>query len=109
MRRVILRLFIALGVLSGPPLPLEAEEAAKVIGVLFASTSRHVPWMQSFLDGLQDQGYVEGQNLRIEFRSAEAYFERLPSLAAELVALKPDVILAGSTTTTRPLKDLTRT
>src|SRR5713101_4626416 len=109
MRRAILGLFIALGVLSGLPLPLEAAEATKVIGVLFGGTSRHVPWFQGFLDGMRDQGYVEGQNMRIEFRSAEGYFERLPSLAAELVALKPDVILSSSTVTTRALKDLTKT
>src|SRR5713101_2513768 len=107
MRRAILGLLIALGVLSGAPLPLEAAEATKVVGVLFGGTSRNVPWFQSFLDGLQDQGYVEGQNMRIEFRSAEGHFERLPSLAAELVALKPDVILSGFNATTRALKDLT--
>ena len=100
MRRVIVGLFIALGVLSGAPLPLEAEEATKIIGVFFGGVSRDVPWMQSFLDGLRDQGYVEGQNMRIEFRSAEGYFERLPSLAAELVALKPDVILSSTAQTT---------
>src|SRR5712692_4816372 len=95
MRRAILGLFIALGVLSGAPVQLEAEEATKVIGVLFVSTSRNVPHMQSFLDGMRDQGYVEGQNMRIEFRSAERNVERLPSLAAELVALKPDVIMSS--------------
>ena len=109
MRRAIVGLFIALGVLSGAPLLLEAAEATKVVGLFFGGVSRDVPWMQSFLDGLRDQGYVEGQNMRIEFRSAEGSIERLPSLAAELVALKPDVILSAVTTTTRPLKDLTRT
>src|SRR6266849_2133169 len=98
MRRVILGLCIALGVLSGAPLPLGAAEATKIIGVLFGGTSRNVPWFQSFLDGMQDQGYVEGQNMRIEFRSAEGNLERLPTLAAELIALKPDVILSPSTT-----------
>jgi len=109
MRQAILGLFIALGVLSGPSLPLEAEEATKVIGVLFGASPRNVPWMQGFLDGMRDQGYVEGQNMRIEFRSAEGNYERLPSLAAELVALKPDVILSGTNTTTRALKDVTQT
>src|SRR5712692_9035893 len=109
MRRAILGLFIALGVVSGAPLPLEAAEATKIVGVLFGGTSRNVPWFQGFLDGLRDQGYVEGQNMRIEFRSAEGNVERLPSLAAELVALKPDVILSSGTGTTFPLKGLTRT
>jgi len=109
MRRAILGLFIALGVLSGAPVQLEAEEATKVIGVLFVLTSRNVPWMQSFIDRMRDQGYVEGQNMRIEFRSAEGNYERLPSLAAELVALKPDVILSATLPGHRALKDLTQT
>ncbi len=50
MRRAILGLFIALGALSEPPVPLEAAEATKVIGVLFGATSRNVPSMQSFLE-----------------------------------------------------------
>src|SRR5713226_7036316 len=109
MRRTILGLFIALGTLSGVPVPVGAAEATKVVGVLFGATSRNVPWFQGFLDRLQDQGYVEGENMRIEFRSAEGYYERLPSLAAELVTLKPDVILSGTTATTRALKDRTQT
>jgi putative ABC transport system substrate-binding protein len=46
--------------------------------------------------GLRDLGYVEGRNLVIEYRSAEGKSERLPALAAELVALKVDVILAAT-------------
>jgi len=55
----------------------------------------HLP--EAFRQGLRDLGYVEGRNLVIEIRSAEGKLERLPALAAELVALKVDVIVAGGT------------
>ncbi len=52
---------------------------------------------EAFLQGLRDLGYLEGRNVVIEIRDAEGKLERLPALAAELVALKVDVILAGGT------------
>src|SRR5262245_42690540 len=48
---------------------------------------------QSTRDGLRDLGYVEGQNLTIEFRSANGQFERVPELLAELIRLRVDVIV----------------
>ena len=51
--------------------------------------------MEAFRQGLRDLGYVEGQNLVIEYRYAEGSAERLPDLAAELVRLQVDVIVAG--------------
>jgi len=48
----------------------------------------------AFRQGLRDLGYVEGRNVVIEYRDAEGKLERLPALAAELVALKVDVIVA---------------
>jgi putative ABC transport system substrate-binding protein len=52
---------------------------------------------EAFLEGLRNLGYVEGQNIMIEYRYAESRSERLPDLAAELVGLKVDVIVAGGT------------
>ena len=52
----------------------------------------------AFLQGLHDLGYVEGHNVQIEYRDAEGKLERLPALAAELVALKVDVIVTGGGT-----------
>jgi putative ABC transport system substrate-binding protein len=52
---------------------------------------------EAFLQGLRELGYVEGRNVVIEYRSAEGKSERLAALAAELVALKVDVIVAPST------------
>jgi len=58
-------------------------------------------------DGLRELGYIEGQNVAIEFRSAEGKYERLPALASELVGLKPRLILASTSASTQALKDLT--
>lgn len=46
-----------------------------------------------FVQGLREQGYVPGQNITIEYRWAEGQLERLPALLAELIALKPDVLV----------------
>src|SRR3954471_24887828 len=54
-----------------------------------------VQWTEAFLEGLRDYGYVEGQNLVIEYRDAAGRPEHLPALAAELVALPVDLIYAG--------------
>jgi len=59
-------------------------------------TSRE-PFIGLFREGLRDHGYVEGQNIAIELRSTEGDAARLPVLAAELVGLKPDIIVASET------------
>ena len=59
--------------------------------------------------GLQEFGYVEGKNLAMEFRWANGAYDRLPSLAAELVRLKVDVIVTGGTPGTRAAKQATTT
>ncbi|TAL44365.1 MAG: ABC transporter substrate-binding protein [Salinibacterium sp.] len=95
MRR---REFIVLlgGTAAAWPLAAEAQQAAKVarIGYLSPNLAASPHLRDAFLQGLRDLGYVEGQNLVIEYRDAEGELERLPALAAELIALKVDVILA---------------
>jgi ABC-type uncharacterized transport system substrate-binding protein len=99
------------GGLLAAPLAAEAQPAGKVprIGYLAASLAAtpHLP--EAFRQGLRDLGYVEGRNVMIEYRDAEGKFERLPALAAELVALKVDVILAPSTVAALAAKQATRT
>lgn len=91
-----------------------AQGTAKVhrIGVLL-TTSRTfpatIPLVRAFYDGMRERGYVEGKNLVVEWRGAEGNEERLPALAAELVALKPDVLLAGTGDAARELKRITKT
>jgi putative ABC transport system substrate-binding protein len=84
-------------VLLAAPFAAEAQQAAKIARIGWLATinlaaSPHLP--EAFRQGLRDLGYVEGRNVVIEYRSAEGKLEGLPTLAAELVALKVDVILA---------------
>jgi putative ABC transport system substrate-binding protein len=84
------------GGLLAAPLATEAEQAGKVYRVAFlgsTSPSGYASQMEAFRRGLRDLGYVEGQNLVIEFRWAQGKYERLPELAAELVRSKPDVLV----------------
>ena len=79
------------------PIASEAQPTPKVhrIGMLDfipLSTLRTLPQGQAFFDGLNRLGYVEGKNLMVEYRFTEGNFERFADVAAELVALKPDVI-----------------
>jgi putative ABC transport system substrate-binding protein len=90
---------IALVALGAAPLAAEAQQAAKVarIGYLSPNLAASPHNHEAFRQGLRDLGYVEGRNVVIEYRNAEGKLERLPALAAELVALKVDVIVAPNT------------
>ena len=91
---------IAAGALLATPLAADGQQAAKVarIGHLSPNLAAGPHLRDAFLQGLRDLGYVEGRNVVIEYRDAEGKLERLPALAAELVALKVDVILADGGT-----------
>lgn len=91
---------LALLALGAAPLAAEAQQAAKVarIGYLSPNLASSPHLRDAFLQGLRDLGYVEGRNVVIEYRDAEGKLERLPALAAELVALKVDVIFVGGGT-----------
>src|SRR5437868_13017569 len=69
------------------------------IGALVIGNINPEQFWREFRQGLRDLGYVEGQNIRFEFRSAEGHLERLPELAAELVRLKVDIIVTWFTPT----------
>ena len=76
------------------PLPLGAQQVVRRprVGVLIFSNPQTDPNTEAFRRGMHDLGYVDGQNIAIEYRYAEGKPERFPELAAELVRLKPDVV-----------------
>ncbi|HEU4638925.1 MAG TPA: ABC transporter substrate-binding protein [Candidatus Binatia bacterium] len=93
-------------------LPAEAQQQKKLhrIGLLTTGFPDSLPHLiNAFKQGLRDHGYVEGQNVRLELRYAEAQAERLPILAAELVRLKVDVIVAIPNPAIDALKQATQT
>jgi len=90
----------------------EAQQPTKIprIGYLNATSPSTSPArIEAFRQGLRELGYVEGNNIVIEVRHAEGKLDRLPSLAAELVRLKVDIIVSVGPATTRPAKEATST
>jgi len=91
-------------------LPCQAQPAEKVprIGFLGNSTAAlEENLVGPFREGLRDLGYVEGKNILIEYRWAEGKYERFPSLIAELIALKVDVIVTAGTPASLAVKKAT--
>ncbi len=91
---------LALLALGAASLAAEAQQAAKIarIGFLNTNLAANPHLREAFRQGLRDLGYVEGRNVVIEYRDAAGKPERYPALAAELVALKVDVIVTGGGT-----------
>ncbi|MBI2153864.1 MAG: ABC transporter substrate-binding protein [Candidatus Rokubacteria bacterium] len=109
IRGVGLIVTLALGILAAP-LPVDAQQKAKMyrIGFLGNSTAAlEANLVGPFRDGLRDLGYNEGQNVLIEYRWAEGKYERFPTLIAELIALKVDVIVTAGTPATLAVKKAT--
>jgi putative tryptophan/tyrosine transport system substrate-binding protein len=96
------------GGLLAAPLAVEAQQA-KIGYLMLNRASSPVGYRNAFRQGLRDLGYVEGRNLVIEDRDAEGMPERLAALAAELVALKVDVIVAPGTLAALAAKGATTT
>ncbi len=109
-RRLILALMA--GALSAP-LASFAQQPAKVarVGFLFPGFPEGVGkvGLQAFRDGLHELGYAEGRNIQLEVRWGEGKLERMPALAAELVQLNVDVILAATSPSVVAARQATRT
>jgi putative tryptophan/tyrosine transport system substrate-binding protein len=108
------RSFIALlgGAAAAWPLAARAQQPAKVwrVGVLETiSAQLNATNFEAFRKGLRDLGYIEGQNLTIEYRSADGQVEHFPRLAEELVRTQVDVIVTRGTPAVFAAKNATRT
>jgi putative ABC transport system substrate-binding protein len=106
-RAVILTLAVLLA-----PLGASAQQTGEIarIGYLSSLTARaDSVQREAFLEGLRTLGYVEGKNAVLEARYADARFERLPELAAEIVRLKVDVIVTAVTPSARAVQQATGT
>jgi putative tryptophan/tyrosine transport system substrate-binding protein len=112
MTALALTVMLALGIFL-VPLASDAQQATKVyrIGRLIAGppTLDPNPSLEAFRQGLRELGYVEGQNLVIEYRYAEGSEERLRALATELVRLHVDLIVAGGSASIRAAQQATHT
>ena len=86
------------------------QKAMPVIGFLGSGSSgQNAPNIAAFSRGLSETGYVEGQNLTIEYRWAEGHYDRLPVLVADLVGRKVDLIVASAPPAARAAKNATST
>ena len=119
MRLIGLAVVLAVGLAVGlalAPLAAEAQQPAKLyrLGYLFEGGqsdpgSTLASPVRAFEETLRELGYVEGSNLVIDRRYAEFKYDRLPELAADMVRLKPDVIVTGGTPNIAALKHATTT
>src|SRR5260370_26123882 len=105
--RDLLALLGGMAVLS--PRPGAAQQGkVQVIGVLVIGSPGSERFWRLFRDSMRGLGYLEGQNVRYEFRSDQGQASRLPDLAAELVRLKVDLIVTWFTPAARAAKQATR-
>ena len=106
-------IMFGLGAVAATPMVVFSQQRSKVwrigfLGLRTRSTfAKPDVYYDAFAQGLQELGYIDGKNIVIEWRFADGKADRLPGLAAELVALKPDVIVTHSTIATSVAKRAT--
>src|SRR5882724_12742325 len=112
MKRGIMLLALAL-LVSSPFHLADAQQPTKIprIGFLAVSGDPNTPgpWVEAFRHGLRDLGYTEGKNVLVEYRYIEGKLDRIPSLVAELVQLKVDVLVLVALPSIRAAKQATKT
>ena len=98
MRRRELVVMLAAGMVAWPLVAPAQQSAPPIIGFLHAASPSPIKdRLDAFRAGLKEGGYTEGQNIAIEYRWAEGDYDRLPSLARELVARPVSVLVSGTT------------
>jgi ABC-type uncharacterized transport system substrate-binding protein len=108
MRQIGLAVVLAVS-LALAPLAAEGQQTVKIPRIGYLSPTDTPAFENAFRQRLRELGYVEGRNIAIEYRLAEGKYERLPELAAELVRLRVEVILAVSNAAVHAAKSATRT
>jgi putative ABC transport system substrate-binding protein len=108
-RAVLLLVIVLIAAFAGTVARAEDTKKTWTLGILANAVGMDEPILDAFRQTLRELGYVEGQNLRIEFRTARSDANRLPTLAEELVRLKVDTIFVTTTAAARALKRATST
>jgi putative tryptophan/tyrosine transport system substrate-binding protein len=91
------------------PLASSAQKAIPVIGYFHFATPDYAPTAATYLGGLKEAGFIEGQHFNVEYRWAEGHYERLPALATDLVRRQVTVIIAGGNSPAQAAKKATAT
>ena len=104
---------LALGALFvAPCFPAASQQPAKIPRIGYVSGSGDPktpgPQVEGFRQGLRDLGYIEGNNILVEYRYVEQGLDRVPGLVAELVKLKVDILVTTFTLATRAAKQATK-
>ena len=106
-------LWVAVGaillVLSVSACAQQPKKIARIGYMAAVSASADAPRLEAFRQGLRDLGYIEGQNIIIDYRHESRGFEPLPGLAAELVRLEPDVLVGVTTNAAQAVQQATTT
>jgi putative tryptophan/tyrosine transport system substrate-binding protein len=108
MGKNFIRALLVLFILASAPL-VEAQQPKKVRTIGILTLTSDDPLVKVLREGLREIGYVEGQNIVFDHRFVEGKVDRLPDLAAELVRLKADVIVARSTPVVQAVRKATST
>src|SRR5262249_57612377 len=105
MRLIGLAVVLTVSLVLAPLAAAAQQPKVYRLGVLSTGNPHSAPIFQALEQRLHELGYIEGQNLAIEFRYAEGKSDRLPDLAAELVRLNVDVIVVATEPGTRAAKE----
>jgi putative ABC transport system substrate-binding protein len=111
VKNIFLIWMLVVAILASVP-PIRAQQPAKLLRIGYlsgVSPSAEAARRDAFSQELRKLGYVEGKNIVVDYRYSEGKYERLSALAAELVRLKPDIIVTGGGPSTRALKQVTST